>query len=475
MKRSELILMALQVPLDFVMLMLAGVAAYYTRFSEKAVAIRPLQFELELEPFMAIVTGFAITWIIIYAFSGLYKPDPNRKLATDFSKIILASSTGLAAITIFIFFRGEFFHSRFIVLAGWGYAMIFVFAGRIYMRSIRSILYQFGLAQKQVIIIGAQKIKDVISEAFNQRKSLGYHVLATYPSFSDSAQRKILKMHRSSRIDEIIFTSPQAQAEEALEIVEFCQSNHITFKYSADLFSTYVTNMSVSSIAGVPVVELKKIKMSGWGHIIKRSFDIVGSAVLIVIFAPIMILCGLAVAIGSAGPVIYRNERVGLNGKVFDTLKFRSMYAEFSTGKQNKNGKAALAYEKELIKKQNTKSGPLYKIENDPRITKVGAFLRFTSLDEFPQLFNVLLGSMSLVGPRPHQPREVKEYKKHQLVVHAIRPGITGLAQISGRSDLTFEEEIRLDTLYLEQWSFLMDIIILLKTPFVLLKRRRAL
>ncbi len=151
------------------------------------------------------------------------------------------------------------------------------------------------------------------------------------------------------------------------------------------------------------------------------------------------------------------------------------MLAEFSTGKQNKNGKAALAYEKELIRKQNTKSGPLYKIKDDPRVTKVGRFLRFTSLDEFPQLFNVLLGSMSLVGPRPHQPREVKEYKKHQLVVHAIRPGITGLAQISGRSDLTFEEEIRLDTLYLEQWSFLMDIIILLKTPFILLKRRRAL
>ena len=152
------------------------------------------------------------------------------------------------------------------------------------------------------------------------------------------------------------------------------------------------------------------------------------------------------------------------------------MYQKDSTGPQfGDDGKKAEEREKELVQKQNTKEGPIYKIANDPRVTPVGSFLRRWSIDEFPQFFNVLRGDMSLVGPRPHQPREVQQYQHDYPIVFTLKPGITGLAQISGRSDLPFEEEMKFDILYTERWSLFLDMIILLKTPFILFKKRKAL
>ena len=149
------------------------------------------------------------------------------------------------------------------------------------------------------------------------------------------------------------------------------------------------------------------------------------------------------------------------------------MFQKDSTGAQfGKSGKHAEDAEAKLIKKQNSKHGPIYKIKNDPRVTPFGRFIRKWSIDELPQFVNVLKGEMSIVGPRPHQPREVEKYDKEHSVVFAIKPGVTGLAQISGRSDLTFEEEMRLDTLYVERWSLWLDIIIFIKTPFILFKKR---
>jgi lipopolysaccharide/colanic/teichoic acid biosynthesis glycosyltransferase len=165
---------------------------------------------------------------------------------------------------------------------------------------------------------------------------------------------------------------------------------------------------------------------------------------------------------------------VGPRGN-FNVYKFRSMYVKYCTGKQFEkytDQKAVLAYEQELIKQKSERKGPVYKILNDPRRTKIGRFIEKTSLDELPQLFNVWLGNMSLVGPRPHQPREVEKYAHEHKRVLDIKPGVTGLAQISGRSDLDFDEEVKLDTYYIENWSLKQDFWIMLKTPFVVLIRK---
>ena len=236
---------------------------------------------------------------------------------------------------------------------------------------------------------------------------------------------------------------------------------------------TKVLKTEVNEISGIPIVEIKKTPLDGWGRITKRMIDFVFSFLLIIFFSPAMILSLIITKIDSSGPILYKNERVGQAGKLFQLFKFRSMLIQYCTGKEY-NNETAEEMERELIQKQNSKEGPVYKITNDPRVTRWGRFIRRWSIDELPQFFNVFLGNMSLVGPRPHQPREVSRYELHHKKVLTIKPGITGMAQISGRSDLSFEEDVKLDTYYIGNWSLLLDLAILLRTPFAVLRGRKV-
>jgi len=278
------------------------------------------------------------------------------------------------------------------------------------------------------------------------------------------------------QIDELIFINPRANEKETLSAIEYCNQHHKIFKYSADLFSTLSVNMSVSALAGVPMVELKRTSLDGWGRVAKKIFDMAASFLVLLAVSPILFFTALAILIDSGRPIIYKNERVGIRGRKFYTYKFRSMYQKDCTGAQfGEAGKKAEEKEQDLIKAKSIKNGPIYKIADDPRVTKVGRFIRRWSIDELPQFFNVLKGEMSIVGPRPHQPREVEKYENEYRTVFTLKPGVTGLAQISGRSDLSFEEEMKLDVFYIEKWSSLLDLIVFIKTPFVVFKKRKAL
>ena len=225
------------------------------------------------------------------------------------------------------------------------------------------------------------------------------------------------------------------------------------------------TNIEVQSAVGIPIITLKPTPLDGWGGILKRLFDIVGALFGLIIFSPIFLIIAIAIKLDSKGTIIFkylddgsRVKRVGEKGELFNFYKFRSMYPNTHN----------LRYTE--LADQNVREGsPMVKIKDDPRITKVGKFIRKTSLDELPQLWNVLKGEMSLVGPRPHLPEEVAKYKNHHKFVLSLKPGITGLAQISGRSNLDFEKEIQLDTYYIETWSIWLDIKIIIKTFGVVL------
>ena len=235
------------------------------------------------------------------------------------------------------------------------------------------------------------------------------------------------------------------------------------------------SKFEIGMLDGEPLIEVKNTPLDGWGRIIKRTFDIIFSALGIIIASPIMLLIAILVRLDSKGPIIYKNERIGNNGKKFYVYKFRYMKWEHCVTKENKKLKDAIKLEKELIEKQSVRKGPLYKIKADPRKTRVGCIIERYSLDELPQLFNVFLGSMSLIGPRPHQEREIEKYMEYHRRLLTIKPGVSGMAQISGRSDLDFEDEYKLDLYYIENWSMLLDIIICLKTIGVLFSRRRNL
>ncbi|MBF8280963.1 MAG: Bac transf protein [Candidatus Magasanikbacteria bacterium] len=475
MKRSELIFTALLLPIDFLALLAAGALAYFLRFAPLIVGVRQVRFTLTFEQFFPVVALTALGWMIIFALNGLYSIDPNRKFAAELSKIFFGSAVGLAAITIYSFFRAELFNSRFIVLAAWALAIITVSLGHLLVRLLKLALASRGIGTRHVVVIGADKLTDYFLKTLRDRKALGYTVTAHYPIFNEAVRNEILKLHEKLGVDEIILTSPKKTEEETLAVMDFCDEHHFGFKYSADLFSTFAPHLSVSTIADIPVVEFKKTALDGWGKIVKRVIDIFVSGVLLIILSPVLLIIALIIKIESGSPVIFKNERVGEQGKIFNALKFRTMLQKFSIGKQFPESAEALKYEKELIEKQSIKVGPIYKIKNDPRVTKFGKILRRWSLDEWPQLWNVLKGQMSLVGPRPHQTREVEKYERRHKRVHTIKPGITGMAQISGRSDLEFEEEIRLDTFYMENWSLLMDAFILLKTPWAVIRGRKAL
>jgi lipopolysaccharide/colanic/teichoic acid biosynthesis glycosyltransferase len=173
------------------------------------------------------------------------------------------------------------------------------------------------------------------------------------------------------------------------------------------------------------------------------------------------------------GPIIYKNKRTGSNGGEIKVFKLRYFQWKYCIDKNNPNFEEALAFEKKLIEERSVRQGPLYKIKNDPRKTKIGTFIEKYSIDEFPQFYNVLLGDLSLVGPRPHQKREVEKYREYHRRLLTIKPGITGMAQVSGRSDLDFEDEYKLDLYYIENWALLLDVQIIFKTVAVLLRRRK--
>ncbi len=470
MKRIELFFSFILVPLDYLMIVLAGVSAYYLRYANFVQSIRPVIFNLSFGEYLKVLLFIAFLWIIIFAFAGLYVINGNRKFIKEVYRLVLACSTGLMLIVILIFIRRELFDSRFIVLAGWFLSIIYLSLSRGLVRYIQRQLFRHGLGVHKVVVIGNSKTTDNLIHEFSTNKSLGYEVVKRLKDFSIDTAQELEEFLKVKEVDEVIQTDPNLSKAEIMRLYDFADEHHITFKYAADLLGTKVLKTEVSEIAGIPVVEVKKTPLDGWGRIAKRIFDIIISLILIIIFSPILLITAILIKLDSRGPIFFSRcddgsplYRVGQGGKLFHYFKFRSMIPGTHNMRYN-----------ELADKNIRNDGPVVKIKDDPRITRVGKFIRRWSIDELPELFLVLKGDMSLVGPRPHLPEEVAKYEAHHKKVLTIKPGITGLAQISGRSDLSFEDEVRLDTYYIENWSLLLDLSILLRTPLAVIRSRQA-
>lgn len=460
MKKAELIFSTLLVPVDYLMLILAAITAYGLRFTKFVANIRPIIFTLPFSEYLFLALLIAFGWLAIFAIFKLYAMTGQKRLVDEIAKIFAACSTSMAAVIIFIFFQRELFSSRFIIIAIWIFSFIFVSIGRIIIREIQRYFYKRNYGTHKVIIVGSERTSDLIINELKQDKSLGYEVVAKVSNFSEMRNKDIP--------DEIIAADAGlVSKDEAVELINYCNEHHIVFKYAADIFKSRTTNIEMGMIAGIPIVELKETRLEGWGRIWKRAFDVIVSFFLIILLSFAFVVIIIFIKLDSKGPIFFAYERVGEHGKKFKYFKFRSM----------KPGLHNLRFDEDFQKKYgNLRAGsPMIKLKDDPRITLFGRFLRRYSLDELPELFNVFIGKMSLVGPRPHEVEEVSRYERHHQKALAIKPGMTGLAQISGRSDLSFEEEIKLDTFYIENWSMMLDLWILLKTPLVLLKKRKAL
>ncbi|MBU0648457.1 sugar transferase, partial [Patescibacteria group bacterium] len=253
------------------------------------------------------------------------------------------------------------------------------------------------------------------------------------------------------------------------EIIEFCNDHDLTFRFVPSILEVVSANVETLTLAGMPLIALKETALEGWWRIIKRGLDVVFSIVVILLLWPVYLLIAVMIKLDSKGPILYQSTRVGRKGKLFTIYKFRSMKIEYSIGKDY-GGEKAVELLKELAAKNEAK-GPMFKMKEDPRITRVGKFIRKTRLDELPQIWNVLKGEMSWIGPRPPLPDEVKEYDRNHLKRLAIKSGITGPWQVTGRHDLSFEEIVKLDTYYIEHWSLGLDMQIFFRTIWLMLTK----
>ena len=259
----------------------------------------------------------------------------------------------------------------------------------------------------------------------------------------------------------MIIADPEFPQEQAVELVDVCHERGVTVRIAPSTMEILVHRAEFVPGSSVPLFELRPPVFDGFDYLLKRSFDFVGSLVLLTAMSPILLVIAVCVFVSSRGPVIYRSIRPGIGGAPFACFKFRTM----------RSGPDQMQADLESL---NEASGPLFKIRADPRLTRVGRVLRRYSLDELPQLVNVLLGQMSLVGPRPLPLRDYEHLEDWHRKRYLVLPGITGLWQVSGRSELDFDDLVRLDFLYLERWSIGLDLTILLKTIPAVLSRRGA-
>lgn len=463
MKKSELIFSALLVPVDFMMFLVAGIVAYFLRVSSWVIKFRPVLFSLNLpfERYFFLLFAVSVFGIFVFAVSGLYNISANKRLFKDFLKIIIAVSATVLTIILYIFFTGRLFESRFIILMAWALAIIFISLGRFFVKKLqRYMVGKYNVGIHYVVVIGQDKMSRKIIKEIKKSPDLGYRIIKEFPELNVLKIKEFL-LKAEPAADELMLASPYYERSDVLELLDFCEEQRIGFKFVPNLFQTMTTNVELNTFDGAPIIEIKRTSLDGWGKIIKRAVDAFGSLVGLIILSPFFLITALITKIDSPGPVFVKLKRISQKQN-FYLYKFRSMI------------KNAEELKKEILDKNERNGGPLFKIKNDPRITRFGRFLRKYRIDEFPQLLNVLKGEMSLVGPRPHQPDEIAQYAKHHKKVLLIKPGITGMAQISGSSDLPFEEEVKLDTYYIENWSLMKDIYILLKTLIVLFRDKSA-
>lgn len=460
MKKGEFIFSALLLPVDFIMLVAAGLATYFLR-TRILSSFRPALFEfnLPLEKYLALTLAVSLIFIISYAISGLYNLKSTHSTVEEFFRVVVSSSAGIMAVIVYIFLRQELFDSRFLVLGAWFLAMIFVLLGRLIVRYVqRFVLSRYNFGIHKVMVIGEDDTTAKIVEGIKANPAFGYRIVK---HLTNPEVIEVKTAIGNPGIDEVILANPNYSADKVLEIIDFCHENHLTFKYVPNIYQTLTANFAFDVFAGVPLVELRRTALDGWGKITKRAIDIAVSLAGLMLLSPFFVLVAFAIKWETEGPVFVRLERVSKNMR-FGLFKFRSMI------------KDAEQYKTMLAGLNERMDSPLFKIRNDPRITRIGRLLRRSRIDELPQLWNVLKGDVSLVGPRPHQPDEIERYEKHHRRVLAIKAGISGLAQISGSSDLPFEEEVALDTFYIENWSLWQDAKIIILTILKLFRDKSA-
>ncbi len=406
--------------------------------------------------------------VIIFFFYKLYHLRRGTSRLDELYSIFPAVSISViagVAFTAFVY-RADFDYPRVMIAYFWAWALVLIGLGRLMHSTVRSTLYTRGWGESRVLVVGAGEAGTMILEKIRVSPHLGYHpigfldderagqIVQGLPVLGKLDQLGDVVQHH--RIAEVIIALPEASHQDLLSVISRCEDGRVSIKVFPDVFQIMASEVNVGDLNGLPLLTMRDVALRGWRLTAKRIMDVIVSAIVLVFISPLMIAISVLVKLDSRGPALYAQERMGLDAKPFPCLKFRSMRVD-----------------------AEAETGPVWATQDDPRRTHVGAWLRKVSFDELPQFINVLLGDMSLVGPRPERPVFVEQFRQlvpRYMERHQEKAGITGWAQVNGlRGESSIWERTKYDLYYIENWSLWFDIKIMLLTLFKFLRDPSAI
>ena len=447
--------------LDAVTVGLSLLLAYWIRFSSP---FYPDWVKvLNVSDYLALAAVIIPIYIILFAIFGLYKPIRTRRFYREGEMIFIADTVGILITVCWLYLTRNIYFSR--LMLGYFYVFTILFVGleRYLIRKALTKLRAKGYNQKHIMIVGAGALGQQYARKAAENRELGYQITGYvddyYPKEDKDGipilgtTRELDQILETHRVDEVVIALPNTSQKRINDVIDICEFQGIKTQVIPDYFALIQgSKPSSDELDGIPLINTRYIPLDDpWKNVLKRSFDIVFSTLVLVILSPLLLVTAIGVKITSPGPVIYKQTRIGLNRKEFEIYKFRSMRNDVpDVGNKG------------------------WTTEDDPRKTKFGTFIRKTSIDELPQFWNVLKGDMSVVGPRPERPYWVNQFKEevpHYMIKHHVRPGLTGLAQVEGwRGDTSINERIKADIRYIENWTPWLDIKIMFKTPAAMMK-----
>ncbi|MFZ0427225.1 MAG: sugar transferase [Acidobacteriota bacterium] len=457
---------------DALMLMAAFRTAYFFRF-DLHLALSP-EVTPVIEYYLSIAIIVTPVCLALFAAGGLYDRENLLGGTLEYSKVLNCTTLAVLALIVVKFALPGFAIARGWVLGGWFLSFIFVSAGRFLIRRIAYGMRVKGYFLLRTAIVGMNPEATALADELSNWRASGVLVVGHVTTPDQAVDRvpseqvlgtldEIEDLLAEHRIEQLIVAITALRREQLLTLCETVNPlKDLSLRLSSGLFEVLTTGVRVKNFGCVPCISLEKIRLNPGERAAKYVLDYALALAGLVILSPLFLLLGLLVRLDSPGPILHRRRVLGVGGRTFDAFKFRTMHV---------NGDEILARNPELLEELQRNQ----KLKNDPRVTRLGAFLRSTSLDELPQLLNVLLGQMSLVGPRMISPEEAEKYGRSRMNLLTVRPGITGLWQVSGRSELTYDERVRLDIHYIRYYSVWRDLqILFVQTLPSVLKKRGA-
>jgi exopolysaccharide biosynthesis polyprenyl glycosylphosphotransferase len=436
--------------------MLAGVVlAYNYRFHVDRIPIPGFEppafgYYLAAAPFVALI------FVVTFAFSGVYRIRRGRPLLDEMFAIIgAAAMAGLITLALMSIYRG-FSYSRLVLGYSVVIALALILVGRILLRRLVAMQQRRGVGTDRVLIVGTGAGSELLLQRMTMFPEYGYTVCGVLDDRLDPGTAfagttvlgritELPAQVKTQRVDQVFLALPGASHQDMLHLIKTCDDLRVDFRMLPDVFEIITTRVSADVVDGIPLVGVRRSQVEGLGLLSKRAFDVTVCALLLVLLSPVWLLLGIAIKLTSGGPILYRQERVGKGGEIFTLLKFRSM-----------------------VDDAEAETGPIFASRDDARRTMIGRLMRRFSLDELPQLINILRGEMSLVGPRPERPYFVERFGAEiprYLERHQVRPGVTGWAQVNDlRGSTSIADRTIYDIYYIENWSLSFDVKILLLT-----------